>query len=93
METPGILLMVANAGNDKLTYALDTGAYQAGYVFATTVAGNHTIHVKNEFGCIVDTVITVGIDNASSRFSFTSCICISKSYIIGILCVNGRIYK
>jgi hypothetical protein len=61
---PGNITMVANAGNDKLTYALDTGAYQAGYVFATTVAGNHTIHVKNEFGCIVDTVITVGINNA-----------------------------
>ena len=61
---PGNITIVANAGNDKLSYALDTGTYQAGYVFATTVAGNHTVHVKNEFGCVVDTVITVGIDNA-----------------------------
>jgi hypothetical protein len=72
---------------------LDTGAYQAGYVFATTVAGNHTIHVKNEFGCIVDTVITVGIDNAVHDLASLNAICLSKSYIIGILCVNGRIYK
>jgi hypothetical protein len=61
---PGNITVVANAGNDKLTYALDTGAYQPGYVFATSAAGNHTIHIRNEFGCVVDTVITVGIDNA-----------------------------
>ena len=60
----GNITVVANAGNDKLTYALDTGAYQAGYVFATTVAGNHTIHIKNEFGCEIDSVVYVGIDNA-----------------------------
>jgi hypothetical protein len=59
----GNITVVANAGNDKLSYALDTGAYQAGYVFATTVAGNHTIHIRNEYGCVVDTVVAVGIDN------------------------------
>jgi hypothetical protein len=61
---PGNITIVANAGNDKLTYALDTGAYQSSYVFVTSVAGNHTVHIKNEYGCTVDTIIAVGINNA-----------------------------
>ncbi|MBL7801443.1 MAG: S8 family peptidase [Chitinophagales bacterium] len=66
---PGNITVVANAGNDKLSYALDTGAYQAGYVFATTVAGSHIVHVKNEYGCVVDTIVTVGIDNAVDQLT------------------------
>ncbi len=55
----GNIIVNATAGNDSLYYAIDTGSYGTGAIFATTVPGVHHIYIRSQTGCVIDT--TVGI--------------------------------
>ena len=66
----GNVIVNATAGHDTIYYAMDNGSYQTGAIFATTVAGPHTIYIKTQTGCIYDTVVnvksTVGIEEVNA---------------------------
>jgi hypothetical protein len=56
---PGNIIVNATAGNDTLTYAMDTGSYGTGHIFVTDSPGVHTIYIRNQTGCVYEA--TVGI--------------------------------
>ena len=55
----GNIVVSATAGNDSMTYAIDSGAYQTGAIFVTNIAGVHIIHIRNQTGCVLDTAIGI----------------------------------
>ncbi len=59
----GNIIVAASAGNDSLMYAIDNGPYQITSAFATQAAGQYTLHIKNQYGCIRDTVVFIGFAN------------------------------
>jgi len=59
----GNIIVAASAGNDSLMYAIDNGPYQITSAFATQAAGQYTLHIKNQYGCIRDTVVSIGFAN------------------------------
>ena len=64
-SNPGNIIISAAAGNDTMSYAIDTSSYQSSAIFVTTVTGAHTLHIKNQSGCVLDTVVYIfysGID-------------------------------
>jgi len=71
---PGNIIAVVNAGYDSLSYALDAGNYQSGGTFVTNIAGNHMLHIKNEYGCVKDTTVVMtdntGIQTIQSLQAF-----------------------
>jgi hypothetical protein len=66
---PGItgnIIINASAANDTLYYALDGGSYQTGAIFVSNIPGAHTIHIRNQTGCTIDTTVYLtytGIDD------------------------------
>jgi hypothetical protein len=55
----GNIIVNASAGNDSMTYSMDTGSYQSGAIFVTDSPGVHYIYIRNQTGCVYET--TVGI--------------------------------
>jgi hypothetical protein len=53
----GNIVVNAKSGNDTISYAMDNGSYASSAVFATSVAGVHTIYIRNQTGCVYDTTI------------------------------------
>ena len=58
-SNPGNIIVSASAGFDSLWYAMDTGAYQVSGIFVTSIAGVHTFHIKNQYGCVHDTTVAL----------------------------------
>jgi hypothetical protein len=57
-----------------MTYAIDGGSYQTSAIFVTTVTGLHHIYIRNQSGCVLDTIIGIyyaGI-NELSEVNFLS---------------------
>jgi large repetitive protein len=55
----GSILIQANGGTTPITYALNTGAYNAFANYTNLVAGTYTVHIKDGNNCIKDTVINI----------------------------------
>ena len=55
----GNIIVNAKAGNDSLQYAIDNGTYQSNGIFSINTAGSKTIHIKNESGCVKDTILSI----------------------------------
>ena len=58
-NSPGNIIVSASAGNDSLSYAIDSSSYQSSAIFVMSVSGLHTIHIKNATGCVLDTVVGI----------------------------------
>lgn len=52
----GNFVVTASAGKDILEYAIDNGPFQVGKIFVVNTAGPHQISVRNQFGCVVDSI-------------------------------------
>jgi hypothetical protein len=73
-NSPGNIIINASSGNDSMTYAIDGGSYQTSAIFVTTVTGLHHIYIRNQSGCVLDTIIGIyyaGI-NELSEVNFLS---------------------
>jgi len=55
----GNIIVSASAGNDSLSYAMDTGSYGSGAIFVTDSPGVHIIHIRNQTGCVLDTPVGI----------------------------------
>lgn len=73
----GSIQVNAVGGTPAYTFALNTGAYTPGNTFGTLYAGTYTVHVKDQHGCIQDTVVTLneppGIDINSLTITDVLC--------------------
>lgn len=55
----GEVSITASGGTGSLQYAIDGGSYQAGSVFTGLIAGSHTISLKDDNDCQLDTIISL----------------------------------
>lgn len=55
----GAVTVLAQGGTPAYQYAIDSGPFQAGSLFSNLVAGTYTVHLKDNNGCLKDTVITI----------------------------------
>lgn len=66
----GNIIVNAKAGNDNLTYAIDGGSFSSNNIFATNVTGLHHIYIRNQSGCVLDTLVGLyylGVDNVKAN--------------------------
>jgi hypothetical protein len=55
----GNIIVSVTAGSDTLSYAIDNGSYGSSAIFAISSPGLYTIHIRNQTGCVKDTVIGI----------------------------------
>jgi gliding motility-associated-like protein len=59
-DSNGSISISGSGGMGSISYALNGGAYQPGGTFSGLLAGDHTITLKDDNDCTLDTVVTVG---------------------------------
>ncbi len=55
----GIITIYASGGTPGYTYAINTSTYGASNSFSGLTAGIYTLHIKDDNGCIKDTIVTL----------------------------------
>jgi gliding motility-associated-like protein len=55
----GSIKVNVSLGAEPYQFAMDTGLYQQGNIFSSVRAGSHLIHIKDAYGCLIDTAITI----------------------------------
>ncbi len=59
-QNSGSIIVTPAGGTNPYTFAIGSGGYSSNDTFKSLLAGTYTIHVKDNNGCINDTVVTVG---------------------------------
>ena len=62
----GSITLNASGGVAPYTYNINSGSYQTSDVFASLAAGNYTVNVKSNSGCITATTVVVNSYGNSS---------------------------
>ncbi len=60
----GNFIVSAAAGNDSLYFSLDNATPQISGNFSTLIPGLHTLSVINQYGCRIDTIVNMSVDNS-----------------------------
>ena len=55
----GTATIYASGGTPGYTYAINTSTYGASNTFIGLIAGTYTLHIKDDNGCIKDTIVTL----------------------------------
>lgn len=94
-SNPGNFIINANAGNDQLLFALDSGAFQTLATFASFDYGLHHLYIKNQYGCVLDTTVFLGFYNGVGELPLATVVSIypnpaSGKAIIDFAIVEGE---
>ncbi len=68
-DNTGSITMIGTGGVTPYEYAIGAGPYGAGNTFPLLTAGSYTIHVKDDNGCVRDTVLSI---TQPTELKFTS---------------------
>lgn len=69
----GSITITANGGTPPYQYSLDGTSYQTGNFFGSLAAGNYTVYIRDNRGCVITITITInpnttGIEESESTF-------------------------
>lgn len=77
----GLISFTGTGGIAPYTYAVDAGAYTSNGTFSNLSTGIHTLHIKDNNGCIKDSILSLVLDPiiSLSTLSYTSVICLGAA--------------
>jgi len=58
-DPTGAVSIAGSGGSGNISYAIDGGTFQSSGTFGTLLAGNHTLSIKDDNDCSLDTMITL----------------------------------